>query len=60
MLERIETANHALGLNNEVFVCGKCEVKQSYTVSSARQVPVRYRGLSGSGAPKKPEAKRPD
>lgn len=32
-LKLIESANSALNLNNEIFVCVTCEREQSYTVS---------------------------
>ena len=36
---RIESANRALDLDNEIFVCAKCGREQSYTVSHDHMMP---------------------
>ena len=36
---RIELANRALDLDNEIFVCAKCGRAQSYTVSHDHMMP---------------------
>ena len=35
----IESANRSLDLDNEIFVCGKCGLEQSYTVSHHHNMP---------------------
>ena len=39
LLKLIESANHTLDLDNEIFVCVKCGRELSYTVSHDRRMP---------------------
>jgi hypothetical protein len=39
-LKQIESANRALDLDNEIFVCAKCGREQSYIVSHDHMMPV--------------------